>query len=131
MKIFLGELVLVGGAELNEEPINLKITSNRLVQTIYTLRADNAQPVDRGNVVVQIEFRVRRKHKSIEDAQIYTISRTSELNQLVSTLTVMPEPDGQAFYLQNATIQNTEFSLNGNISECFYKIVGGNLANEQ
>lgn len=127
MKIFLGEIVLAAGTAIGEEPLDLKIFSSRLVQTVYALRSDTSQPLDRGNITIRIEFRVRKKHRSIAEAQEYVIEQNSLLNQLNSTLTLIPEPKGTVFCLKDAVIQSTECSLNGNTSECFYKIIGGNL----
>jgi hypothetical protein len=125
MKIAFGDINLANGIEYGETPIDFKIFEQRAVQMISAIRGDEVKAVDRGNHNTRIEFRVRKKHDNSEAAQDYTIRHASELHNLQTNLTILGEPSNTPYYLHNAVIASVESTSNGNISEHFYKIIGG------
>jgi hypothetical protein len=127
MKIAFGEISLAGGVSYGETPIDFKIFGQRSMQLIETIRAAEAKAIDRGNLSTRIEFRVRKKHDTTEDAQIYALSHASELHDLETTLTITAEPSNRIYLLPHAVMERVESDSNGNVSEHFYRIVGGTV----
>ncbi|MDR2812394.1 MAG: hypothetical protein LBB05_01200 [Puniceicoccales bacterium] len=131
MKIFFGDISLVGGIECGETPIDFKVLGQRTIQMLSTIRGSEAKAVDRGNLTTRLEFRVRKKHGTAEIAQHYAIRHASELRNLQSDLTIVGEPSNTTYCLKNAVVSSVESVSNGNVSEHFYKIVGGAVALEE
>jgi hypothetical protein len=125
MKIFFGNINLASGIEYGETPIDFKIFGQRAVQMLLTIRGDEAKAVDRGNLTTRLEFRVRKKHDTVEAAQNYAIRHASELRDLQIDLTIVGEPSNTAYWLKHAVVSSVESVSNGSVSEHFYKIVGG------
>jgi hypothetical protein len=125
MKIFFGNIYLVNGVECGEVPIDFKVSGQRTLQLLSTIRGAEAKAVDRGNLTTHVEFRVRKKHDTAEAAQNYVIRHASELRDLQTDLTIVSEPGNEIYCLKNAVISGVESTSNGNVSEHFYKIVGG------
>jgi hypothetical protein len=125
MEIFLGDIHLANGIEYGEMPIDFKVFGQRTIQLLSTIRGNEAKAIDRGNLTTRLEFRVRKKHDTAEAAQHYVIRHASELRDLQTDLTIVGEPSNMTYYLKNAVISSVESSSNGNVSEHFYKIVGG------
>jgi hypothetical protein len=125
MRIFFGDINLASGIEYGETPIDFKIFGQRAIQMLSTIRGDEAKAVDRGNLTTRLEFRVRKKHDTAEAAQDYAIRHASELRDLETDLTIVGEPSNTTYYLKNAVVSSVESTGNGNVSEHFYKIVGG------
>ena len=131
MKILFGETELARGNEYGEVPLELKISGNREVQILSTIRGRASKALDRGNLVTSVEFRIRRKHATVEDAQKDTINYASSIDTSPSTLTIISEPGNTTYLLDNAVISGVVSSSSGNISEHFYKIIGGAISEEQ
>jgi hypothetical protein len=125
MKIFFGDINLASGIEYGETPIDFKIFGQRTIQVLSTIRGDEAKAVDRGNLTTRLEFRVRKKHDTTESAQNYAMRHASELRDLQTDLTIIGEPSNTTYYLKNAVISSVESVSSGNVSEHFYKIMGG------
>ncbi|MDR0418074.1 MAG: hypothetical protein LBH08_01385 [Puniceicoccales bacterium] len=125
MKISFGNINLANGIEYGETPIDFKIFGQRAIQIMETVRSNEARAVDRGNLTTRIEFRVRKKHDTVEAAQNYAIRHASELRDLQTDLTIVGEPSNTTYYLKNAVVSSVESTGNGNVSEHFYKIIGG------
>jgi hypothetical protein len=127
MKIAFGDISLAGGVTYGETPIDFKIFGQRSIQFVETIRAAETKAIDRGNLGTRIEFRVRKKHDTTEDAQIYALHHASELHDLETTLTITAEPSNRIYFLTHAVIMGVESGSNGNVSEHFYRIVGGTV----
>jgi hypothetical protein len=125
MKISFGNITLANGVEYGETPFDFKILGQRMVQMLGTVRGAETRAVDRGNLSTHLEFRVRKKHDTAEEAQNYAICHASQLRDLQTDLTIVGEPSNTLYYLKNAVVSSVESSSNGNTSEHFYKIVGG------
>jgi hypothetical protein len=125
MKIFFGDINLASGIEYGETPIDFKIFGQRAIQVLSTIRGEEAKAIDRGNLTTRLEFRVRKKHDTAEAAQNYAMRHASELRDLQTDLTIVGEPSNTTYYLKNAVIASVESVSSGNVSEHFYKIVGG------
>lgn len=125
MKIFFGDIVLSGGEDCCEEPINLKVSSSRVVQSVNAIRAVNAKAIDRGNVQNVVEFSVKKKYKSIVDAQMSMFLHSAQIQNLEDDMTIFVENVDKKYILHDAAIQSSEYEIIGNTSECFYKIIGG------
>jgi hypothetical protein len=125
MRIFFGDINLASGIEYGEAPIDFRLLGQRSVQLLTTIRGDEAKAVDRGNMTMRLEFRVRKRHDTAEAAQDYVIRHASKLRDLETDLTMVNEPGNTEFYLKNAVLHSVESMSNGNVSEHFYKIVGG------
>ncbi|MDR1906827.1 MAG: hypothetical protein LBQ03_01225 [Puniceicoccales bacterium] len=125
MKISFGNINLASGIGYGETPIDFKVFGQRAIQLMSTIRGDEAKAVDRGNLTTRIEFRVRKKHDTVEAAQNYAVRHASELRDLQTDLTIVGEPSNTAYCLKNAVVSSVESMGNGTVSEHFYKIVGG------
>jgi hypothetical protein len=125
MKISFGDINLANGIEYGETPIDFKIFGQRAIQMLATVRSNEAKAVDRGNLTTRIEFRVRKKHDTAEAAQNYAIRHASELRDLQTELTIVGKPSNTTYCLKNAVVSSVESTGNGNVSEHFYKIIGG------
>ena len=131
MKILFGKTALARGADYDEMPIDLKITGDRGIQVLSTIRGASARAINRGNLTTSIEFRVRKKHSTAEDAQQDAIEHASSIVTEPSQLTIITEPGNAIYWLNNAVISGIVSTSNGNISEHFYKIIGGNISESQ
>ena len=131
MKILFGEKALARGVDYGEMPIDFKITGDRGMQLLTSIRGTSACAINRGNLTTSIEFRLRKKHKTIEDAQQDAINHASSIETSPSQLTIITEPGNATYLLNNAVISGIVSTSNGNISEHFYKIIGGNISESQ
>jgi hypothetical protein len=127
MKITFGNTILANGIDGNEMPIDFKIFEQRSIQITSTIRGEAVRAIDRGNCHTRIEFRIRKKHTSAEAAQNYILSHSSGLHDLETGLTIIGEPSGAIYHLNHAVISHIESTSNGNTSEHFYRITGGNI----
>ncbi len=128
MKILIGDVVLAGGEEVNQSPYDISILSERDVQTVKTLRGINAKSYDRGNQVTTFDFKVTRKHDSIEAAQEFILGHAANLYELESFLTVIEEPSEKTFYLLNAVVSSVYSTITVNTTTHFYHILGGQFS---
>lgn len=128
MKILLGTTSLVRGEAFGEYPIGLKISGQRTVQVLSALRGQEIRALDRGNLKTVIEFRVRKKHKTAEEAQIYALKQATELNGLQDTFLLESEPSHLTYSLKNAVVTEVISTSNGNTSEHAYRITGGSVS---
>lgn len=127
MKISIGTVELVRGSDYNEQPYDFVINHVRQIQVANILRAVSAKYYDRGNISTILEFKVSRRHKDVESAQMYIIQHLSILSNLSSTLTITEEPSLTSYSLVNAVISKTSSFCEGAVSTHFYKITGGNF----
>lgn len=127
MKISIGTVELVRGSDYNEQPYDFVINHVRQIQVANILRAVSAKYYDRGNISTILEFKVSRRHKDVESAQMYIIQHLSILSNLSSTLTLTEEPSLTSYSLVNAVISKTSSFCEGAVSTHFYKITGGNF----
>ena len=127
MKISIGTVELARGSDYNEQPYDFVINHVRQIQVPNILRAVSAKNYDRGNISTTLEFKVSRRHKDVESAQMYIIQHLSILSNLSSTLTLTEEPSLTSYSLVNAVISKTSSFCEGAISTHFYKITGGNF----
>ena len=127
MKISIGTVELVRGSDYNEQPYDFVINHVRQIQVVNILRAVSAKYYDRGNISTILEFKVSRRHKDVESAQMYIIQHLSILSNLSSTLTITEEPSLTSYSLVNAVISKTSSFCEGAVSTHFYKITGGNF----
>jgi hypothetical protein len=127
MKILVGTFVLAGGSSANEQPYDFKISHSRQVQIATSMRAAAVKGFDRGNQQTTLEFKVSRKHDSVEGAQAYVIQHAASLNGLSSTLTIIEEPSQDVYLLSDAVISETQSTGEGIVSLHAYRIVGGNF----
>ena len=127
MKIFFGDIVLAGGEDLDESPKDFKVATTRVVQNVNEIRSANARSIDRGNVQNVIEFIVKRKYKSIDDAQMSIFLHSSQIQNLETNMTIFVENIDKKYILHDAVIQSSTCEMIGNTAEYFYKIIGGDL----
>lgn len=127
MKISIGTVELVRGSDYNEQPYDFVINHVRQIQVANILRAVSAKYYDRGNISTILEFKVSRRHKDVESAQMYIIQHLSILSNLSSTLTITEEPSLTSYSLVNAVISKTSSFCEGAVSTHFYKVTGGNF----
>ncbi|UPA28288.1 MAG: hypothetical protein LW808_003215 [Verrucomicrobiota bacterium] len=127
MKIIWGEWELARGAAYGEVPQDLKISGQRSVQLLTTVRGETSKALNRGNLLMNLEFRVRKKHPTAEIAQEDALRHASELKTETANLMLVGESGKTTFQLKDAVIANIISSSNGNIAEHFYKIVGGRV----
>ena len=127
MKISIGTVELVRGSDYNEQPYDFVINHVRQIQVANILRAVSAKYYDRGNISTTLEFKVSRRHKDVESAQMYINQHLSILSNLSSTLTITEEPSLTSYSLVNAVISKTSSFCEGAVSTHFYKITGGNF----
>ncbi|MDR1255767.1 MAG: hypothetical protein LBJ94_02490 [Puniceicoccales bacterium] len=131
MKIFIGDIVLAGGVEAHESPYDVNIRSEREVQVTGTLRGSTARSYDRGNQRTTVNFKVTRRHGSVEDAQKFVLIHGASLGNLSTSLTIVEEPSAVQFILSDAAIVSVQSSANGSASVHEYRIVGGNFSQIQ
>lgn len=127
MKILFGDIVLSGGDAVDESPIDFQLSTSRVVQTVYAIRASHSNHIDRGNASIYIEFRVKKKHKCISDAQVYILSHCAQLDGLINDMIIYFEPSEQRYILSDAVVSSSECKLEGNVSDMCYKIIGGSI----
>jgi hypothetical protein len=127
MKISMGAIVLAGGMSAGGEPYDLKISNSRSVQIASSVRAVAAKGFDRGNQQTVFEFKVSRKHDSSTAAQSHVLGLAELLKNLPPTVTVVEEPSGDTYSLNDAAIAEVQSTCSGITSVDFYKIIGGNF----
>jgi hypothetical protein len=128
MKISFGEMSLAGGNVVNERPYDVRIGNSRQTQAVLTMRAPAAKMIDRGNQMTVFEFKVAKKHDSVEDAQTFVLQHSASLQNLGSTLTVVEEPSQSSYSLSDAVIREVKSSSDGVVSMHAYNITGGNFS---
>jgi hypothetical protein len=128
MKISIGVVVLAGGISSNEQPYDFVISNSRQAQIVSTVRASTARGFDRGNQRTILEFKVSKKHNSVEEAQAYVMQHAASLQNLETTLTVIGEPSQDIYSLGDAVIKEVRSTSDGIVSTHAYKIIGGNFS---
>ncbi|MDR1528128.1 MAG: hypothetical protein LBS22_00885 [Puniceicoccales bacterium] len=125
MKITIGTIILAGGNVANEQPYDLKINNSRQVQIAPAMRAIAVRGFDRGNQQTTLEFKVSKKHSSVEEAQAYAIQHAASLTNLSSTLVITEEPSQDTYSLNDVVIGEVQSVSEGVVSSHAYKIIGG------
>ncbi|MDR1457879.1 MAG: hypothetical protein LBI47_03465, partial [Puniceicoccales bacterium] len=116
MKITIGTIILAGGNVVNEQPYDLKINNSRQVQIASALRAISVRGFDRGNQQTTLEFKVSKRHSSVEEAQAYAIQHAASLTNLPSTLVITEEPSQDTYSLNDAVISEVQSISDGVVS---------------
>ncbi|MDR2778738.1 MAG: hypothetical protein LBB16_00405 [Puniceicoccales bacterium] len=125
MKITIGTVILAGGNVVNEQPYDLKINNSRQIQIAFAMRAAAIRGFDRGNQQTTLEFKVSKRHSSVEEAQAYAIQHAASLTNLSSTLVITEEPSQDTYLLNDAVIGEIQSVSDGIVSSHAYKIIGG------
>jgi hypothetical protein len=128
MIISIGTVILAAGNSENERPYALRVNNSRQFQTATAVGADTVRNFDRGNQQTTVEFRVSKKHSSVEEAQAYVLKHAASLKNLSPVLTITAEPSGDIYSLGDAIIGDVQSQSNGIVSSHFYKIIGGNFS---
>jgi hypothetical protein len=132
MKIYFGNLLIARGIAYHESPSDFKITINKHVQTVALLRAETVKNFDRGNLKVEVFFRIIRKHSSSNEAIEYTLEHPTAIKSIHGSIRFITESeiDPITFCLQDSALQMIESSVTGNISNHKYLYVGSHFSKE-
>ncbi len=126
MKIEFGTHLLSQGELHREDPIDLTVTSTRLVQDIHLINSPESKPIDRGNIRHTLRFQIVKKHDSVEDAIAHALMQASTLEGLEAPLKItLEEEKKELIKLRFAVMKRVESSVKGPISIDRYEIVGG------
>ncbi|MDR1890665.1 MAG: hypothetical protein LBQ23_00565 [Puniceicoccales bacterium] len=125
MKITIGTVTLAGGNVSNEQPYDLQINNSRQTQIASAMRAAAIRGFDRGNQQTTLEFKVSKRHSSVEEAQAYAIQHAASLTNLSSTLVITEEPSQDTYSLNDVVISEVQSVSDGVVSTHAYKIIGG------
>jgi hypothetical protein len=128
VKIFLGNRVLAGGIDEEQEPFDMQLEVSGQVQVILALRAECGRPIDRGNRTVELRFFVMRRHPSACAATEFLLSHGSSLKDLEGTATVVVESPSQSiFYIPSAVLRRVQGVQDGPHTTHGYVILGDQL----
>lgn len=130
MKITFGDILIARGQSHHEEPLDLSITTQRLVQETQLMRATHAAPIDRGNLLTRITFSVTRQHNSADTAREFSLTHASTLSGLATDAHFTDEtsPRNRSFTLSNAVISQISLTVNGTTTTAAYDIRGGAIS---
>lgn len=127
MKIYLNDLVLAGGGEAGEEPFDMALEASSEVQIVERLRADYAQPLDRGNRTHAFRFSIRHHHRSAHGATCHLLRHGAAVGG-EGTLTIVGGGNHPVVYeLAAAVIRKIHGTQEGTTTTHSYEIVGGSL----
>jgi hypothetical protein len=130
MKFSMGSTILAGGNSVGEQPYDLMINNSRQFQIATAMRADAVKNFDRGNQQTTVEFKVSKRHFTVEEALAYVLQLGTSLKDLPTTLTIVEEPSQDAYSLSDAVIVDVQSCSNGIVSSHSYRIIGGNFTKD-
>ncbi|MDR2030116.1 MAG: hypothetical protein LBP65_01455 [Puniceicoccales bacterium] len=127
MKIFMGNRVLAAGRDGEQEPFDMSLAVEGMVQIVTGVRADHARPLDRGNRSTLLRFSVLRRHCSTLAAAEFLLVHGIGLVGLDGTVTIAVA-DGQTYELSSAVLKKVQGTQDGGSTIHCYEIVGGSIA---
>jgi hypothetical protein len=125
----MGNRVLAAGRQEGQEPFDLTLETEGLVQVATALRASHGAPLDRGNRTTTLRFTVSRRHPSLAAASEFLLRHSSGLVSLEGTLTLLDEEGAEpdSFHLSHAVLRRVRGTQEGTTTAHAYEVIGGAL----
>lgn len=128
MKIQLENIVLSRGIHFCECPEHFKIQGIKEIQIVSLLRAKEVKIFDRGNSQITITFKISRQHSSANSALTHVMQHIVAIIGVHGNAYFDLEDTAQTcFSLQNATIRQLSFYIDGLTSYHSYEIIGSKI----
>lgn len=131
MRITVNNVVLCEGQAKDEYPEQFAIDSQRVVQIAQYLRADNAEPIGRGNRIRRITFRVTREHASHRVACEWAVAHEVSIPQAGTVLIMFEDTGTSKYYLHHGEVETVRCDpIIGCTTIHSYNLVGSLLSKE-
>lgn len=128
MKIQFHNHTIARGEAHRESPINFRVHSQNLVDSIHLIGSKSARPIDRGNRHHELDFEVVRKHPSPEKALQHALLHTSHLQGLEGKFRATSEETNINIILNHAVLKSVHITVNGPLTIDQYQILGGDFS---